>query len=129
MKRGVQIIECFSSDDPGSEGRGLKHVFDLMEVESKLLRVKSIDQLLGAIADSKFKFAHIGTHGSVNQETDRFRGWWTPSGIGGRSKVSEFDGRFKQTAIVSTACKSGVSSFIASRRSRRTGRCPPTRFP
>jgi hypothetical protein len=111
MKHGVQIIECLVSDDPGSEGRGLKNVFDLMEVESKLLRVDSIDQLLEAIADSKFKFAHIATHGSVNRKTDKFKGWWTPSGIGDRHKVSEFDGRFKQTAIVSTACKSGASSF------------------
>jgi hypothetical protein len=107
MKWRVQIIECTAADDPGSEGRGLKHVFDLMEVESNLLRVKSIDQMLGAIADSKYKVAHIATHGSVNRTTDKFKGWWTPKGVGGRSKVAEFDDRFKQSAIVSTACRSG----------------------
>jgi hypothetical protein len=75
------------------------------------LRVDSIDELLEAIAESKFKYAHIATHGVVNDDNDKFSGWWTPSGIGGRKKVAEFDGRFKQTAIISTACHSGATSF------------------
>jgi hypothetical protein len=111
MKPGVQIIECLDSDDPGSEGRGLKHLFDLMEIESKYSSVNSIDQLLDAIAGANFKFAHISTHGFTDERGERFKGWWTPSGIGGKGEVSKFKGRFKQTAIISTACKSGVSSF------------------
>ena len=111
MKTGVEIFECLDPDDPGSEGQALKHLFNLMEVESKYMRVNSIDELLQRIADSKFKFAHISTHGSTDEEGQRFRGWWTPSGIGGKRRLSNFKSRIQTTAIISTACRSGVPSF------------------
>ena len=111
MKHGVHIFECLDSDDPGSEGRALKHLFNLMGVESKYSKVDSIDRLLEGIANSNFMFAHISTHGSTDGRGEKFKGWWTPSGIGSKARVSKFKGRFKTTAIISTACKSGVSSF------------------
>ena len=111
MKPGVEILECLDPYDPGSAGQALKHLFNLMKVESKHRRVHSVDELLESIADSKFKFAHISTHGSTDEDEERFRGWWTPSDIGGRRRLSNFRGRIETTAIVSTACKSGVSSF------------------
>jgi hypothetical protein len=110
MKKGVQIIECLDDGDPGSEGRCLKHVFNLMEVESKYVRVETIVQLLKAIQRSKYKFIHISTHGSINDE-DAFKGWWTPSGIGGEDTVARLSGKLECSAVVSTACKSGGSRF------------------
>jgi hypothetical protein len=93
MKHGVEIFECLDPDAPRSEGQALKHLFNLMEVESKYTIVNSIDELLRCIAGSKFKFAHISTHGSTDEEGESFRGWRTPSGIGGRKKLSDFRGR------------------------------------
>jgi len=110
MRRGVEIIECLDKDDPGSEGRCLKHIFNLMEIESNYSHVGSIDELLRAITESKFQYIHISAHGATDSE-DQFRGWWTPKGIGSRANVAQIHGKVKATAIISTACKSGSMSF------------------
>ena len=75
MQRGVEIIECLDKDDPGSEGRCLKHIFNLMEIKSNYSHVDvgSIEDLLCAIAKSKFQYIHISAHGPTSTE-DRFRG-------------------------------------------------------
>lgn len=52
---GVGIIECLDKDDPGSEGRCLEHVFNLMEIDSAYSHVDSIDELLRSIAESEFQ--------------------------------------------------------------------------
>ncbi|WP_186187844.1 hypothetical protein [Burkholderia gladioli] len=111
MKHGVKIIECLDESDPGSEGRFLKHSFNLMQIESLYRHVNSIDGLLSEIAKSTFKYIHISAHGEVADEEDRFRGWWTPNGTGTKAKVAGLVGNVKATAIISTACKSGTKGF------------------
>lgn len=110
MNRGVCIIECLDNDDPGSEGRVLKEVFNLMKVESKLIRVTSIDQLLAAVAKSPFEHIHISTHGAMTDE-EKFRGWWTPQGSGTKRKLERHPIKLTCTSIVSTACLSGSKGF------------------
>lgn len=110
MKHGVKIIECLDADDPGSEGHCLKHIFNLMEIDSSYSHVDSIDGLLSAITKSKFQYIHISTHGVIG-DTDRFKGWWTPNGIGKPEKVRKLSGKLEEKTIISTACKSGVTGF------------------
>ena len=110
MQYGVEIIECLDNEDPGSEGRCLKHIFNLLEIESKYSHVVSIDELLQAIAESKYQYIHISAHGTINDQ-NKFKGWWTPKGIGTKANVEQINGKVKATAIVSTACKSGSESF------------------
>lgn len=110
MKRGVCIIECVDENDPGSEGRMLREVFNLMGVESQLVRVSSIDELLEAVADSGFLHVHVSTHGALTGD-EKFRGWWTPNGSGTRRHVQKVSIKLSCTSIVSTACKSGAKGF------------------
>lgn len=112
MKDGVLIIECLDKDDPGSEGRLLKELFNLMQVASQRVRVASIDKLLEALADSAFRHVHISTHGSVtDDDEEKFRGLWTPKGVGTRHAVGRTPIKLACTSIVSTACKSGSKGF------------------
>lgn len=112
MKRGVCIIECVDPDDPGSEGRVLKEIFNLMQVESALVRVSSIDELFDAICNAEFRNVHISTHGAIsNDQRERFRGWWTPNGVGSKKRLAEKNIKVACTTIVSTACKSGERGF------------------
>lgn len=110
MTRGVCIVECLDKDDPGSEGRALKEIFNLMEVDSELVRVKSIFELFEAIAETAFPHVHVSTHG-VTTDADKFGGWWTHRGRGSKSVIQEIDLEFSCTSIVSTACKSGSREF------------------
>lgn len=73
MQRGVKIIECLDKDDPGSEGRCLKHIFNLMEIKSSYSHVGSIDELLHAIAESKYQYIHISAHGDIGAG-NKFKG-------------------------------------------------------
>jgi hypothetical protein len=106
MKHGVLIIECLDENDPGSEGRVLEEVLKLMQVESKLVRVTSIKQLLAAIAKTGFKHVHISTHGAIT-DAKKFRGLWTPNGEGTKRTVEKCGIKVGCTSIVSTACRSG----------------------
>lgn len=110
MKNGVHIIECLDGDDPGSEGRCLRHVFNLMEVPSKYEHVHSIKELVDAMKRSKYRYIHISTHGTVDK-SDKFIGWWTRAGHGNRPALAALKGRLKCRAVISTACKSGVESL------------------
>ena len=95
----------------GRRGVGLKHVFDLMEVEfQNSYASRRLINCLRQSRESKFKFAHIATHGSIRirKRTGLGVGGHLPGSAAG-ARFPEFDGHFKQTAIVSTACKSGVS--------------------
>ncbi|UQS89782.1 hypothetical protein M5C90_31445 [Pseudomonas chlororaphis subsp. piscium] len=69
MTKGVCIIECVCEDDPGSEGKVLKEIFNLMQVKSKLIRVKSIKQLLKALTQTEMTHVHIATHGAVTKKS------------------------------------------------------------
>jgi len=110
MKNGVHIIECLDHNDPGSEGRCLKHLFNLLGVKSKYERVQTISHLIRAMSSTQYKFIHISTHGSVNGK-EEFTGWWTHAGIGKKSKLSALSGKLKCVAVISTACRSGSERF------------------
>lgn len=110
MKRGVYIVECLDEDDPGSEGRVLREVFNLMEVESKLIRVASIDRLFSALSDNEFQHVHISTHGAVTDD-NKFKGWWTPNGLGSKRMVNKHRVVLSCKSLVSTACLSGSKGF------------------
>lgn len=110
MKRGVLIVECLALGDPGSEGRLIREVLNLMQVESDYVHVSSIEELLATIADAKYRHVHLSTHGAVT-ESDAFAGWWTKMNHGSLKRIKSFEGRFTCTAIVSTACKSGSQAF------------------
>src|SRR5688572_755211 len=82
-KDGVLVIECRKKGDPGSEGRFLRHMFDLMQhVEYELVRASTKDQLLEHLAQCRYAIAHISTHGAWRKVngTKKFSGWWTPTG-------------------------------------------------
>ncbi|OLF51777.1 hypothetical protein [Pseudomonas chlororaphis] len=110
MTKGVCIIECVCEDDPGSEGKVLKEIFNLMQVKSKLIRVRSIKQLLKALAQTEMTHVHIATHGAVTKNK-RFVGWWTHDGEGSHAKLRENAISLKGTTVVSTACQSGSRTF------------------
>lgn len=110
VKRGVCIVECLDEGDPGSEGRVLREIFNLMEVESKLIRVASIDRLLHALSDNEFQHVHITTHGTVTDDK-KFKGWWTPNGVGSKRMVNKHQVVLSCTSLVSTACLSGSKGF------------------
>lgn len=111
MKRGVKIIECLDEQDPGSEGRCLKHIFNLMQIESSYSHVSSIEELISTIVKSNYQYIHVSAHGSIERGQNRFQGWWTPNGIGNRAQVMKLAGKVKANAIISTACKSGTAGF------------------
>src|SRR5207253_1593165 len=69
MKNGVRIIECRDRSDPGSEGRLLQEVFNLMDVPSELFLADSIKELISAVSDSNYKYVHVSTHGVVEDNT------------------------------------------------------------
>lgn len=110
LKKGVHIIECLDDDDPGSEGRCLKHLFNLLEVASKYQRVRSIDDLIAAMHSSKYRYIHISTHGKIGKR-DQFQGWWTPGGHGRKSMMDKLKGKLRCRLVISTACRSGTRGF------------------
>lgn len=110
MKHGVQIIECIDKDDPGSEGRFLKHMFDLMRIDSTYTHVNSVDTFLKTIKNSKYDYIHITCHGLVSKD-EKFKGWWTPNGVVTISNITKNIEKIAATAIISTACNSGEGEF------------------
>lgn len=113
MKRnaenGVLILECIDRSDPGSEGRFLSHMFDLMEVKSQYVEIRTPEQLLSLMGFSPYKYIHVTTHGFISEE--KFIGWWTSKGIVHKTDLKALEGKFTDKIIVSTACKSGRKIF------------------
>lgn len=110
-KRGVLIIECTDRSDPGSEGRFLSHMFDLMNVQSQYVEVRTPDQLIALMECSPYKYIHITTHGCVSTSTDKFLGWWTPDGDVNRFNLGCLEEKMFKTIIISTACRSADKKF------------------
>lgn len=110
MKAGVHIIECLDGNDPGSEGRCLSHLFDLLRIKSIYEHVDTIDELIRAMASSDYKYIHISTHGLLSDD-EKFLGWWTPKGHGRKKKMADLKDKLTCKAVISTACKSGCRGF------------------
>lgn len=115
MKPSVLIIECRDKvEDPGSEGRFIKHMLDLMGVTNDLQPARSKARFLELLSSSTtdMEVVHIATHGRIKDtrkgKPDKFMGFWTPdeedvtveeiaaAGIDLSGKI-----------VISTACLSG----------------------
>ena len=114
MKPSVLIIECLDKvDDPGSEGRFIKHMLDLMGIPNDFEPARSKARFLELLSllDENIEVVHIATHGITKTRDggpDKFMGFWTPdeqevtiqeiaaAGIDLSGKV-----------VISTACLSG----------------------
>lgn len=77
---GVLILECLDEIDPGSEGRFLSHMFNLMEVPSQYAEIRTKEQFTAMLGANQFDVLHITTHGHVATKNDKFIGFWTPKG-------------------------------------------------
>lgn len=109
---GVLILESIDKNDPGSEGRFLSHMFNLMDVRSQYVEVRTKQQFI-AMFDAN-PFNAVTTHGYV---TPNFDGFWTPAGD--RLRTEDFsEGSAKEKLIVSTACRSGFETFAQPFRKR-----------
>ena len=111
MEEGVLILECIDKSDPGSEGRFLSHMFDIMDVPSQYAEIRNPDQFIGLMASSPYKFIHITTHGCLSKSSEKFLGWWTPNGKVNQENLDAITGRLASIVVVSTACKSANSKF------------------
>jgi hypothetical protein len=85
MKHSVLIIECRDKfDDPGSEGRFIKHMLDLMGIENDYQPARSKAQFIELLSSvsAQTGVIHIATHGRTGKaqkgKPDKFRGFWTP---------------------------------------------------
>jgi hypothetical protein len=117
VKHSVLIIECRDKGedpDPGSEGRFIKHMLDLMGIENDYrparTRARFMELLSSVPADTDV--VHIATHGRVREtpkgKPDKFIGFWTPDEQ--HVTMKEIDAASIDLAgktIVSTACLSG----------------------
>ena len=117
MKPGVEIFECFDLATRGLKVELLSTSSTSWRLRSKHTKVNSIDELLNGIADSKFKFAHISTHGSTDEGGERFRG-------GGRPQVSAAGAGFPASGAVSRRRRSSVP--LANPVFRRSGNTSST---
>lgn len=75
----VLIIECRDKEDPGSEGRFVEHMLNLMDITNKYLRAESKAQfikILSSIA-ANADVIHVATHGRYKktQEGKEFKGF------------------------------------------------------
>ena len=117
MKRnGVLILECLDQADPGSEGRFLAHMFDLMGVAHQYVEVRTRHQMISLLQESPYKVIHVTTHGSIREErekeTEEFEGWWTTDKTITQNVLTRnLKDKLKNVVLVSTACKSGDSAF------------------
>jgi len=115
VKRTVLIIECRDQiGDPGSEGRFIKHMLDLMGVANELKLAPSKKDFLHLLSSlgENIKVVHIATHGRTAKtpkgKQEKFTGFWTPDELDVTMKEldkAEID--LSGKIVVSTACLSG----------------------
>jgi hypothetical protein len=106
--RGVLILECLQRTDPGSEGRFLSHMFNLMEVPNQYVEIRTKRQFIAMLGANEFDVVHMTTHGSLGTE-DEFVGFGTPEGT---VRLKEFPADvLNGKTVVSKACRSGALQF------------------
>jgi len=121
--RGVLILECQDKGDPGSEGRFLAHMFDLMEIPNQYIEVRTKEQFLGLLESAPYEFVRITTHGTVHGTEEEFEGFWTPSGTVRVEDLESLKGCLTGRHIISTACCSGSLPFSRSLLKHSKCRC------
>jgi hypothetical protein len=115
VKPSVMIIECRDKlGDPGSEGRFIKHMLDLMGVASDLQPVRSHARFLELLSslEANSKVVHIATHGRTQKirkgEPDKFIGFWTPDEQAVTMEdIAAVGIDLSGKVVISTACLSG----------------------
>jgi len=108
-KQGVLILECLNKSDPGSEGRCLSHMFNLMKIPNQYLEIQTLYQFISLMKRSPYEIIHITTHGI--KDNGQFVGFWTKNGILTKKKLSYLKNKLKGYSVVTTACSSGDSDF------------------
>lgn len=115
MKKGVLILECLDQSDPGSEGKFLSHMFDLMGVDNQYVEIRTRAQFISMIKSCPYKVIHITTHGEVEKissNRERFKGWWTQDGPISKTIIDDnLENSLTGKIIVSTACLSGYTKY------------------
>jgi hypothetical protein len=112
-KQNVLIIEAEDKEnDPGSEGRFVKHMLDLMDIKNVLVPARTKVSFLDVLSsvEAKYKIVHIAAHGTTRTRMERkkFIGFWTPDGK--TTTVEEIAARnidLSGKSVISTACHSG----------------------
>jgi hypothetical protein len=105
----VLIIECRDKEDPGSEGRFVKHMLDLMRITNDYRKAQSKAQfieLLSSISKNTV-LIHVTTHGSCRGKPEKFIGFWTPDGDVTLKDIKAADIDLSGKTVLSTACFSG----------------------
>ncbi|MCW4589182.1 CHAT domain-containing protein [Gluconacetobacter entanii] len=111
----VLIIDCQDKgEDPGSEGKFIRHMLNLMGVANRYHSVRTKTQFLELLSSvpTAADVVHIATHGCVekppNKKRKKFIGFWTPDEkhITMQEIASAGINLFGKT-VVSTACLSG----------------------
>ena len=108
-KQGVLILECLNKSDPGSEGRCLSHMFNLMKIPNQYLEIQTLYQFISLMKRSPYEIIHITTHGI--KDNGQFVGFWTKNGILTKKKLNYLKNKLKGYSVVTTACSSGDSDF------------------
>jgi hypothetical protein len=109
VPNGVLILECLDTKkgDPGSEGRFLVHMLNLMEVQNQYVEIRTKQQFSAMLGVNPFDVVHITTHGALKDQ--QFRGFWTPKGT---VRLDDFDdGALDAKVVVATACGAGQLDF------------------
>lgn len=113
-KEGILILECQEHSDPGSEGQFLLHMFNLMEIDSQYIEVRTKRQLLALLDKPPFRFVHITTHGSVSSPKTRkpkFAGLWAGDEDITKDDLETIRRKLTNRTVVTTACMSGAKDF------------------
>jgi hypothetical protein len=111
--KGVLVLEGIDKDDPGSEGRFLVHMLNLMRVKNQYVEVRTREQLIAMVRTTSLRVIHFSTHGQVSDDEEDFRGLWTPMNILGMNHLHALGLSLKDKLVVSTACRSGMPDFAS----------------
>jgi hypothetical protein len=115
--RSVLIIDCQDKGedpDPGSEGKFIRHMLNLMEVTNEYRSVRTKTQFLDLLSSvsAAADVVHIATHGCVakphTKRRDKFVGFWTPDEEHvTMQEIALACINLAGRTVVSTACLSG----------------------
>jgi hypothetical protein len=109
----VRIIECRDKEDPGSEGRFVKHMLDLMGITNDYRTARNKAEFIDLLSSIPVKtdVIHVATHGrsrKTRDGKDKFTGFWTPDEEHVTIKdIKAADIDLSGKTVLSTACFSG----------------------
>jgi len=103
------------ADDPGSEGRFVKHMLDLMWISNRYRKVKDQTEYIKVLSthSPEADIVHIATHGEYEETKNRrrrFTGFATPHRAVTIDAIKAAGIDLTGKTVVSTACFSGQKS-------------------